>query len=67
MHKVGVSLFLFAALGFAQVNGRIAGSVVDPTGAAVPNATVEVKLPGGAQAILASKTNEAGLDRKSVV
>ncbi len=61
MHKVGVSLFLFAAIGFAQVNGRIAGSVVDPSGAPVPNATVEVKVPGGAQAIFASKTNEAGL------
>ncbi len=61
MHKVGVSLFLFAAISFAQVNGRIAGSVVDPSGAPVPNATVEVLAAGGSKAIFTTKTNEAGL------
>ncbi len=62
MHKVGVPLsLLFAANIFAQVNGRIAGSVVDPTGAPVPNAQVEVLVSGGANAIFTAKTNEAGV------
>lgn len=60
MRMLGACLFLFAALASAQVNGRISGEVVDPTGAPVPNAQIEVLVPGGAHAILISKTNEAG-------
>ena len=61
MVKVGVTLGFLCSMGLAQVNGRIAGSVVDPSGAPVPNAHVEVLVPGGAHAILTGKTNEAGL------
>jgi hypothetical protein len=52
---------VYSALAFAQVNGRITGTVTDPTGAAIPGAKVEVRVPGGAQAILETQTNEAGL------
>ncbi|MEZ5403838.1 MAG: TonB-dependent receptor [Bryobacteraceae bacterium] len=50
-----------SALASAQVNGRITGTVVDPTGAAIGGAKVEVLVPGGAQAILESQTNAEGL------
>jgi len=51
----------FAALALAQVNGRLTGSVVDPSGAAVPNATVNVYLPSGKTPVLTTKTTSAGL------
>ena len=44
----------------AQNNGTLTGSVVDPSGAAVPNAAVEVLLPGGSSAILQAKTGNDG-------
>jgi len=41
------ALCVFGATGWAQVAGRISGSVVDATGAAVPGAeTVEVSAGG---------------------
>jgi hypothetical protein len=61
MKQVGVWLFVVSLPCLAQVNGRITGTVTDPSGAPVPNAQVEVLVAGGAKAILASKTNEAGL------
>lgn len=45
----------------AQVAGRLGGSVVDSTGAAVPNAQVRVFLPGGKDAVMETTTNGAGL------
>lgn len=45
----------------AQVNGRLTGSVVDPSGAPVPAAKVEVFLRGGASALLQTVTNESGI------
>jgi hypothetical protein len=45
----------------AQVAGRLGGSVVDSTGAAVPNAQVRVFLPGGKDAVLETTTNGAGI------
>ncbi|MEZ5355369.1 MAG: TonB-dependent receptor [Bryobacteraceae bacterium] len=50
-----------SALVFAQVNGRITGTVVDPTGAPIPGVAVEVRVPDGAQAILSTETNSEGL------
>src|SRR5581483_2251969 len=46
---------------FAQVAGSLTGRVVDPSGAAVPGASVDVLLPGGKTPLLSGKTNEAGL------
>jgi len=47
----------------AQSSGTLSGSVQDPAGAAVPNAAVQLFLPGGTTAALASKTNSDGLFR----
>ena len=45
----------------AQVAGSLTGHVVDPSGAAVPGATVGVYLPGGKSPLLAGKTNDQGI------
>ncbi|MBZ5727529.1 MAG: TonB-dependent receptor [Acidobacteriia bacterium] len=56
-----VAVGLSAAALYGQVAGRLSGSVVDPTGASVPNAAVSVFLAGGKEPVLTGKTNEAGL------
>jgi len=50
----------FAGLAFGQVAGRLTGSVVDPSGASVVNATVNVYLPGGKTPVLTTKTTSDG-------
>ncbi len=44
----------------AQLNGRLTGSVEDPTGAAVPNAKVGLFMPGGKSPLLSTLTNSDG-------
>jgi hypothetical protein len=44
----------------AQNNGTLTGSVLDQSGAAVPNAPIELFLPGGSSAILRTKTGSDG-------
>jgi hypothetical protein len=62
MHKrIVAALLLFAAGAFAQVAGRLSGSVVDPTGAAVPNASINLYLQGGTDAVLRAVTTSEGL------
>ena len=51
---------LFSALAFAQTNGRLTGSVADPTGAAVPKAAVNLFLHGGKRPLLSTLTNNQG-------
>jgi hypothetical protein len=51
----------FAGLSSAQVAARLSGSVVDPTGLAVPGATVDVLLPGGAKPMLTAVTTAEGI------
>ena len=56
------AVFLLAAMAVdAQVAGRLSGRVVDPSGAAIPAATVNVFVPGGKEPVFTGKTNEAGL------
>ncbi len=59
--RTALAAFLLSSCGvFAQTNGRLTGSVVDPTGAAVPKATVNLMLHGGKRALLSSLTNNEG-------
>jgi len=46
---------------FAQATGRLSGSVVDPSGAVVAGATVDLMLPGGTRPILSAVTTGDGL------
>lgn len=43
----------------AQIAGRVTGTVVDKTGAVVPNAEVNLTIPGGAK-VYTAKTSESG-------
>ena len=57
----GLVLFLFAeSCLFAQAQGGIAGTVVDPTGAVISGATVQLFLAGGKTAILSVESSPAG-------
>jgi len=55
------AFILGAAASWGQVNGRLTGSVTDPSGAAVAGASVDLYLPGGASAVLSTKTNSTGV------
>jgi hypothetical protein len=44
----------------AQVTGRITGTVLDQTGAGVPDAMVSLQLPGSTTAIITTKTTAGG-------
>jgi len=57
---VGV-LVIFSGLCMAQVTARLTGSVVDPTGLAVPSAAVDIYLPGGARPIISTVATAEGL------
>src|SRR5580692_3504165 len=46
---------------FAQIDGRITGSVVDLSGAAIPGAEVDLLMVGGKKPLLTSKTSTDGL------
>jgi hypothetical protein len=54
-------VFTFVYVGSGQVNSRLSGSVVDPSGLAVPSATVDLLLPGGAKPVISSVTTAEGL------
>ena len=52
-------VFLFVSVStilHAQFSGRLAGTVLDATGAAVPGATVSLYLPRGDKPVLSTKT-----------
>jgi Carboxypeptidase regulatory-like domain len=49
----------FAASAFAQANhGGIRGTITDPTGAVIPNASVQIMTPGGR--VAATETSDGG-------
>lgn len=55
-----VAGLLLASSAFGQANGRLTGTVLDPSGAAVPKATVSILLHGGKRALLATLTGNEG-------
>jgi hypothetical protein len=59
--RVAIVSTFFAAAAFAQVAGRLTGSVNDASGASVANATVNLYVPGGKSPILSTKTTNDGL------
>lgn len=64
--RLRVPAVLFLALGiasvsFAQIAARLTGSVVDPSGAPIPGAVVEIYLPGGAKPLQSMPTTGDGL------
>jgi len=58
-----VVLLIVALVGvaFAQVAGRLTGSVVDPSGASIAGAEVNVYLPGGKTPVLSARTSSDGI------
>ncbi|MBO0721852.1 MAG: carboxypeptidase regulatory-like domain-containing protein, partial [Blastocatellia bacterium] len=56
-----LAIAMLTSASFAQVTGRISGSVVDQSAAVIPNAKIELLLPGGAHAILNGITTNEGL------
>jgi hypothetical protein len=56
-----LTLFALAVPVSAQFSGRLSGTVVDSTGAVVPNADVNLYLAGGSRALLSLRTTADGL------
>src|SRR5262249_31560418 len=56
-----VALLLAASSAFGQSAGRLTGTVVDPSGAAIPNADVSLYLPGGTTPVLKTNTTSEGI------
>jgi hypothetical protein len=61
--RIGIIFGILALAGLmeAQVSSRLTGLVTDPTGAAVPGATVDLFMPGGEKPLLSSTTTGDGL------
>jgi hypothetical protein len=61
--RLVLAVFFLVALqsAVAQVAGGLRGSVVDPSGAAVPGAKVSLLITGGKSAVLTTQTNDTGL------
>src|SRR5438552_11289433 len=59
--RFSVLFVLFVPSGFAQVAGRLSGSVTDSSGAAIPDATVNLLLAGGSKPVLTTVTTPEGL------
>src|SRR6476646_956190 len=56
-----VTLAFLCPAAYGQFSGRVTGTVVDATGAVVPNADVRLSLNGGAKALLVTKTSNDGI------
>jgi len=59
--RSALAIFLLgSSFVLAQTNGRVTGSVIDPSGASVPKATLSLMLHGGKRALLQTLTNNQG-------
>ncbi len=59
-HRLVLLIVLLCASLYGQFSGRLAGTVLDATGAAVPGATVSLYLPRGDKPVLSTKTAADG-------
>lgn len=57
---VGLLCLLIASNALAQALGGLSGTVVDPSGAAIPGAKVQLFLPGGKSPITTTESGPAG-------
>jgi hypothetical protein len=55
-----LTIFMLCGSAFAQVGGRLTGSVMDPSGAAVAGATVNLFIVGGKSPVLSMPTTSEG-------
>ena len=60
VHKIALLGILIAASCFAQFSGRLTGTVVDASGAPVPEADIALQLPGSEKALLTTTTSADG-------
>src|SRR4051812_8932216 len=56
-----LSALAFTSVLYGQVNGRVSGSVIDNSGAAIPGATVNLTMSGGSKATFKAETTGDGL------
>ncbi len=64
MSRIASVVLLIVALGgasLAQVSGRLTGSVVDPSGASIAGAEVNLYLSGGKTPVLSARTTTDGI------
>jgi hypothetical protein len=61
LFRSSVLVLFLSSVANAQITGRITGSVEDPSGAAIPRATVNLLLHGGQRPLLATITTPEGL------
>ena len=55
-----LAFLVFCSFAFAQINGRLTGTVIDPSGAAVPKTAVNLYLHGGKRPLLTTVTSNNG-------
>src|SRR6266446_8609391 len=59
--RILLILAILAGSCFAQVTGRLSGSVTDSSGAVIPDAVVNLLLAGGSKPVLTTVTTNDGL------
>lgn len=56
-----LALFLLSVSAWAQVAGRLSGTITDQSGSVIPGADISLTLEGGESAVLRQSSNENGI------